>query len=167
MNKNFSVKFWIKLDQNPAWKDKDSVIDFPSFVVNEGIQIFFSKHESLFKVFVLHPLIGYRKMVTDVEAYIGKDAFVAFTNDESESKLYINGSLVSTVTPTNLGDDLEIGDYVMVKVDKGELKTLNIEGEGVQIIAPAKISAISDETVSLYFFAQNENLDLSKDRLVY
>lgn len=166
MNKEYTVTFWIRLNNNPSWKDRDSNIYFPPITNENGIQTHFSKYGTTFKIYVLHPEIGFRKIVADIEAYIGNDTFVAFTNNDKESKLYLNGALVSTTVSTDLTTELEIGDYVMAEIKENDLKSIHIK-DGVVTIAPARVESINGDRIKLNFFGQNETIELNTNRLIH
>lgn len=163
MNKGFTITFWIRVGKNPGWMQLDSDINFPPFVVNEGINVYFSKYQNLLKVYVLHPSVGYRKIVFDISDYIQKDMFVALTNSKNETKLYLNGSLKLTCDLKDLSSNLEVGDYVLANIQSEDLNNVKV-GKNVEVVLPAKIKSIEKNKLTLFFFNVNEysTLDISK-----
>ncbi len=166
IKKDFTVTFWIRNSNNPGWNLKDSDINFPPFTINEGIRVFFFKVKSYFTVCVLHPEIGYRKIKTDVTNYLGKDTFVAFTNDKDFSKLYLNGELAASIKKTSLLKEIEPGDFVMVKLKSGDIPDIAIDNKNVSVILEAKVAKINGKNVDLYFYNINKNKLLPKTRIV-
>jgi hypothetical protein len=148
---DFSVTFWIKAQKNPGWMNSDSEINFPPFTVKQGIMVFFCKIRENLKIYLLHPDLGYRKLTSKITNYLGKDTFVALTNTESETSLYLNADLVKKIEKKDLINDLEVGDYVMVNVKNGDLQNVQI-GKGDTILMPAKIKTLSKENAQLEFF---------------
>lgn len=149
---DFSITFWIRAQNNPGWMKKQSEINFPPFTVSQGIMVFFSKIRENLNIYLLHPDLGYRKLTANITNYLRNDTFVALTNTEQETCLYLNADLVEKIAKKNLINDLEIGDYVMVKVKNGDLKNIQI-GENISTLMPAKIRKLSGKTAQLEFFA--------------
>lgn len=164
---DFSITFWIKVVRNPGWTSKESEINFPPFTIKPGIQVFFSKYGEKMKVYILHPDLGYRKIEANVEKYLQGDAFVVLTNSHKESKLYLNTDLLATIKRSNLIQNIEIGDYVMVNVQDGDLKNVTINKKGTKIILPAKIQNKKDGKVILNFFNIKEISELPISRIYY
>jgi len=131
---------------------ENSEINFPPFTVKNGIMVFFKKVRYKFKVYILHPELGFRKLTTNIADFLRNDAFIALTNNVSETILYLNGDMVRKVNKEDLAEELEIGDYVMVEVKNDELENIDI-GEGVHASFPAKIKKIKTETVQFEFFS--------------
>jgi len=127
--------------------------------------IYSAKYNNKFKVFILHPEYGYRKLVVNVSKYIGKDTFVAITAKGKETKLYLNVDLVSTVQREDVVSSLEIGDFVMVKICQGDLKNVNIPTK-VEVIQPAEVQSLNGETATFYFFQSNEIVVLPINKLI-
>ena len=160
-NNEFSITFWIDIYKNPAWLKEDSEIIFPMFTVKNGIIVFFSKIKEKLKVYLLHPEIGYRKLVVDVSKYIGSKTFVALTNSSEETILYLNAVQVCILKVNENVESLEIGDYVMVVVKNGELEGLKIEGD-IEVMLPAKILKISDNKMQFEFFTTGDKLKIAE-----
>ncbi len=166
MNKNFTITFWIKTERNPTWTDIDSEINFPPFTINEWIQVFFSKYWTQLKIYILHPELWYRKISTNIKKYLLEKTFIALTNTESDTNLYINWELVNSIKIKDLDKNLEIWDYVMVNIKDWDLSNIKVTGD-VQVILPAKIKAINWNNITLDFFNSWEIKDLDKSFLVY
>jgi hypothetical protein len=166
-NSEFTITFWIKVNKNPAWNESDSEINFPPFTVKNGIQVYFSKYGPKLKAYILHPEMGYRKIIANIENYLHKDAFIALTNSDKENKLYINAKLVKTSKTGTLRRGLEIGDYVMVSIKDGDLKNTKLSGD-MDLILPGKIISIEDKSkVTIFFFNINETATVSKSKLKF
>lgn len=166
MNKDFTITFWIRVDKNPGWMKLDSDINFPPFLVNDGINVYFTKHQNFLKVYVLHPSVGYRKIVFDISDYVQKDLFIALTNSKDETKLYLNGKLKLTSNLKDLPSNIEVGDYVLVNIRAGDLKTVKLDGN-LEVVLPAKIVSIDKKNLSLFFFNVNEYATLDISRLKF
>src|SRR5258708_23415403 len=163
MKNIFSITFWIEVLKNPSWMDFDSDINFPPFVVNGDINVFMFKQGQYLKIYILHPEIGFRKIVANVKNVIGKDLFVAITNLDNETLLYLNSKLSVSVLSKNTLKSLEVGDFVLAKILPGDLKKIVVD-KNTSAIIPAKITAIDNNYVTLFFFQQNEVKQLSIDR---
>lgn len=166
MNKNFSITFWLRNSENPSWGDPRSIIYFPPLSVNEGINVYFSKIANKLKVYVLHPDIGYRKISVDITTSLGKDTFIALTNTAEQSMLYINATLTATVPVSNQRDNLEAGDYVMLKVRENELRTLNF-GSFIDVVLPGRVESINEGSVNVLFPDRDERKEFILDRLEF
>lgn len=167
MNNEFTITYWIRIKDNPGWMKLDTDINFPPFTVNNGIQVFFSKIKVTLRVYILHPELGYRKLSADVSNYLQKDAFIALTNSTNETKLYINTQEVASVAHQNLIKTLEVSDYVMVRVQNGDLSTITIQS-GLTVIIPAKVQKINGDRVTLQFLTgSTEIVELPKSRIHY
>jgi len=166
VNKEFSITFWIRVSHNPRWKEDNSEINFPPITANNGAMVFFSKDGKKLKVYILHPELGYKKLDANIEQFIKKDAFIALTNSQEVTKLYVNGELIKSLESA-AKYKIESGDYVMVQVEPGDSKSINI-GENIQVILPAKIVDIKEggKTIKLQTFNPLEILELPKERLV-
>jgi hypothetical protein len=167
--KEFSITFWIRLKNNPKWNDIESDINFPPINGPQGTKIFFSKYRNLLKVYVLHPDIGYRKMTADITKYIGKDAFIAITNAELLTKLYINAELVDSFDKNSGDIDIEVDDYVMVNLRNQDVTKITIGPEVQDFVMPAKVNKIvSDKSLAvLFLFEIDEVVELPLDRIRY
>ncbi len=164
----FSVTFWIRNDANPDWKNKDSFIDFPPIDLRDkGIVIHFRKFRDILKVYVLNSDIGFRKLVADVSDHIGKDVFIAITNSETETKLYLDAELVATVKRYESKDNLEIGDFVILGVKEGDLKGLTISDPSLNVALEAEIKKINQDEAILQFKELNEITKLPLSRIIY
>ena len=155
----FSITFWIRTQKNPGWMKKESEINFPPFTVKQGIMIFFSKIRENLKIYLLHPDLGYRKLTANITKYLRNDTFVALTNTEEETNLYLNADLVKNITKENLRNDLEIGDYVMVEIKNKDFKNIQI-GENISTLMPAKIRKLSGNTAQLEFFTIGKKIQV-------
>lgn len=164
MSKEFTVTFWVRIKSNPKWNETKSEINFPPVFTNDRALIFFSKYGELLKVYILHPELGYKKIVTNIEKYLRMDTFLALTNSPKESKLYLNGKLVETIKANKKKIVPEAGDYVMVKIKSGDSKSLTI-GDNVEVIVPAKIIEVRSKSLELQLFNPSEKLILSEDRI--
>jgi hypothetical protein len=163
MNKEFSITFWIRLDKNPKWLDKFSDIDFPP-INKEGIQIYFSKRKENFIVYILHPLIGYRKISANIKDYLTKDTFIALTNSGDETKLYVNADLLKTVNANTLIENVDIGDYIMLEVKRDDITKLIAKNIST-IIAPAKIVSFEAENVIVDLITLGEIIKVPKSQI--
>jgi hypothetical protein len=168
---DFSVTFWIENSNNPGWNKKHSIINFPPSTVKEGIQIFFTKIEILLKVYVLHPELGYRKITANIEDYIGINTFIALTNSESSTKLYINAKQAGETQNKDLITNLEISDYVMVKVFNNDINNVQID-DSIYAIFPARIKSLdhNDNTAKFEFFTIGSKIQIVRlpiDRIKY
>ena len=161
----FTITFWIKADENPGWNSEDTDVRFPPFTVQKGIKVFTVKYGRKFKVYILHPQFGYRKVTADIHEYIGKNAFIAITVDGKISKLYLNAKLISTLSVDEMISELEQGDFILVRVQSEDLKNIRI-AEGVQVVMPAEVKAIESTKLRLFFFDINEIAELPRDRIV-
>lgn len=158
MKQEFSITFWISPEKNPSWLKSDSEISFPPFTVKNGVRVYFKKQETQLKIYILHPEVGYRKIVADIDKYIGSKCFVALTNTKLETKLYLNAHLVKSVKREELLETLEVGDYVMVETEENNLGAT----------MPAKVDKIvDDEKVVFDFFEKQEVKTFSKEKVVY
>lgn len=163
MNKEFSITFWIRINNNPKWTDRFSDIDFPPITTNEGIQLYFSKRKETFVVYVLHPIFGYRKIFANIKKYLHKDAFIALTNSDKETKLYVNADLVKTTKINTIKDKIEIGDYVMLELKQGDSSKLL--SNNISIIAPARIVSFDEENVTADLITVGEIVKVSKEQI--
>jgi len=161
----FSITFWIKKNENPGWNINDSIIRFPLFIVKNGIKVSFIKNQRNLKVFILHPEIGYRKMIADIKNNIGSDTFIALNVKNEVTELYINAKLVSSKNTSEILASIEVGDMVMAKVINSELKSINI-GEGIEKYFPAEIKSIEGEKCTMLFFEFGEIIELSMERII-
>lgn len=166
MNKEFTITFWVSLDKNPSWVDTNSEINFPPFSTNNWIQVFFSKIWKELKIYILHPELWYRKIKANIEKYLTEKTFIALTNDENETKLYLNANLVTIVSKQDLKTNLEVWDYVMVQIKNWDLEKLKIDWE-IEVIVQAIIKKIKWDSLTLDFFTYWEIKILSKDKLIY
>lgn len=164
INKEFTISFKINVEKNPKWKDVDSSINFPPITTGDGVKVFFSKIKTLLKAYVLHPDVKYRKLSIDVSEYLNQDIHVVLTNSESETKLYINGKLVKTLNIENFKENLEEGDYVLIKPKQGDLKSISFD-KSAQIILWGKIESIKNDSINLELFQPPETVTLPKDRI--
>lgn len=155
----FSITFWIRTQKNPGWMKKESEINFPPFTVKQGIMVFFSKIRENLKIYLLHPDLGYRKLTANITKYLQNDIFVALTNTEQETNLYLNADLVKKIAKDNLMNDLEIGDYVMVEIKNDDFENIQI-GENISMLMPAKIRKLSGETAQLEFFTIGDKIQV-------
>ncbi len=165
--KEFSITFWIRVQNNSSWKEKESDIRFPPITIPEkGVTVHSCKYGTKFKVYILHPEIGFRKLVADITDYFGKDTFVAVVNTIENTQLYLNAKLVETIKTTDLNQQLEVGDFVMVKVKDGDLKNITITGD-LEVVFPAEIKKIDGNNLTLFFYENNQITQLSKERILY
>ncbi len=165
--KEFSITFWIRVNNNPSWKEKESDIKFPPITISEkGVIVHSSKYGTKFKVYILHPEIGFRKLSADITKYIGTDTFVVVVNDDEKSQLYLNAELVETIKITDISKQLEVGDFIMVKVKDGDLDNIKIKGD-LEVAFPAEIKKIDNNNLTLFFYNLNKITQLSKDRILY
>jgi len=155
----FSITFWIRTQKNPGWMEKESEINFPPFTVKQGIMVFFSKIRENLKIYLLHPDLGYRKLTVDITNYLRNDTFVALTNTDRETNLYLNANLIKKITVEDLMNDLEIGDYVMVEVKNKDFENIQI-GENISTLMPAKIKKLSGDTAQLEFFTIGQKIQI-------
>lgn len=119
------------------------------------------------KIYLLHPEMGYRKLKVKIDKYITNDTFVALTNNDEVTKLYLNAELVKEVTKGDIKNDLEIGDYVMVALKNNDFKNINID-ENSKFITSAKIKKILDDYLELEIFGIGPKIyikELKKERL--
>ena len=130
---------------------ENSEINFPPFTVKNGIMVLFSKIREQLKVYLLHPELGYRKLTANISKYLRNDAFVALTNTEFDSNLYLNADHLKKITKTELLSNLEVGDYVMVEVRDNELENIEI-GRSVTALMLAKIKKLTGDKAQLEFF---------------
>ena len=166
-NKEFSITFWIYVKNNPGWQNENSEINFPPFTVNNGITVYFSKIRDKLKVYLLHPEIGYRKLVAKVTKYLNANTFVVLTNSPAETILYLNAEQVCKFEPDENMEPLEIGDYVMVEVKDNEVETLNIDGN-IEVLLPARIKKIITDKIQFEFFTvgnKTQIVELDKNRI--
>jgi len=147
----FTITFWIRIQNNPGWMKKESEIYFPFFTVKQGILVFFSKIRQNLKIYILHPDLGYRKLTANIAKYLRNDTFIALTNTEQETKLYLNADLVKEIVKEDLFNDLEVGDYVMVEIKNDDFENIKINKE-ISMLAPAKIRKLLGETAQFEFF---------------
>lgn len=163
----FTITFWIKVNKNPAWNQADSEINFPPFTVNNGIQVYFSKYGSKLKTYILHPEIGYRKIVADIGKYLHKDAFIALTNSDDGNKLYINAKLVKVFKKGNLRRGIEVGDYIMASIKENDLHNVKVSNN-MDVVLPGKVISLEDKPrITVFFFSLNETVTLNKSRLKF
>lgn len=163
----FSITFWIRVQNNHSWNEIGSDIRFPPFTIpNTGVKVHCCKYGKIFKIYILHPDVGYRKLTADITNYIGKDTFVAVVNTEDDVKLYLNAELVETVRITDLYQQLEVGDFVMVNVEDGDLENIVIKGD-LKVALPAEIKKIDGEDLTLFFYELNQITQLSKEKILY
>ena len=160
----FSITFWIRALRNPGWSDLESEIRFPPVTTKDGIRIFCAKYGKHFKVYVLHPEYGYRKLSIDASSYMGKDTFVAVTVKGENSKLYLNSEEVLSLDRKEMSKTIELGDIVMVSVKNGDLSNFKIEGQ-ISVLLPAEVKRILDDEIEFYFFGLKEVSRLGKERI--
>jgi hypothetical protein len=163
MNKEFSITFWIRLDKNPKWVDRFSDIDF-SPINKEGIQVYFTKRKEKFVVYILHPVIGYRKVTANIKNYLNIDAFIALTNSGDETKLYINADLLKTVEADTLIENVDIGDYIMLKIERGNITKQMAQNVGT-LIVPAKIISFEGNNVIADLITIGEIIKVPKSQI--
>jgi hypothetical protein len=155
----FTVTFWIRREENPGWVKKDSIINFPPLMVEHGIMIFFSKIREKFKIYLLHPELGHRKMSEDVSQYLSDDMFIAVSNTPTETKLYLNGKPVQILERGKIIQDLEVGDYVMAEIQNDDFDNIDIN-ENVSMLSAAKILTLSKKSARLEFFQLGNKLKI-------
>lgn len=165
-NVEFSITFGIRTAQNPAWNLIDSEVKFPPFTLTGGIQVYVMKIQKFLKIYILHPELGYRKLVSDISDFIAKDTFVAITTKGTITKLYLNAILISTVKFDKEKNNIEIGDFVLVKIKNGDLKSIVINGD-IEIVLVAEIKSINTDNLKLLFIDCNEIASLNKDKLIH
>ena len=166
-NNDFSITFWIEKYSNPGWNNKDSEVRFPPFTVKNGILVFFSKIRDKLKIYILHPDIGYRKMVTNISSFISQSTFVALTNSSTVSKLYLGTKTNPPAEVELINEPLEVGDYIMAIVKNNEIQGLSIEGD-IEVFLPATIKKIKDNRLQLEFFTvgnKTQIIELDKERI--
>lgn len=161
----FSVTFRIRIAENPAWASVDTDVRFPSITVHQGVKVYSSKYGKILKVYVLHPDVGYRKLAANIEKHLGRDTFVVITVDGDMTTLYLNGEFVTARDVNEMIRDIEVGDYVMVKIASGDLRRIAV-GDGVAVTVPAEVKKVDGETLSLYFFELKELASLPRERVV-
>ena len=166
MKKEFSITFWVSVEKNPSWIEKDSEITFPPFSVNNWIQVYVSKIWKTLKVFILHPELWYRKITANIEEYLTEKTFIALTHTKLETKLYFNAKLASVIDNKKLNSNLEVWDYVMVKIKNWDLNTLMVTGKA-EVIWQAKIEKIQWDKLTLNFFGQWEVKTFLKNKLIF
>lgn len=166
MNQDFSITFWIEVEKNPSWTDKDSIINFPPFQTKDWIKVFFSKCWVDLKVNILHPNLWCRKVVANIEKYIWVDAFIALTNSKNDTKLYVNAENLYSAKRKDLLDNLEKDDYVLIEITDEELDGLKIQ-DWVSVAIPAKIKSIDNDEIVLDFFENNQVKKMWKDKVFY
>lgn len=162
----FSITYWIRAEKNPGWNSEDAEIRFPPFTVEKGIKVYTVKQGNFYKIYILHPEYGYRKIAANIKEHIGRDTFVAITVDDTETKLYFNAHLASSSSTDKMVDELEIGDFVMVNVRSGDLKKFNM-GRELEVVMPAEVKGIDGNLLELYFFELKEIVKLPRERIVY
>ena len=155
---DFSIVFWIDIKQNPGWRDRDSEINFPPFVT-KGIKVYFSKIGTKLKVYLLHPEIGYRKLVADISKYLNGSTHVVLTNSEKETILYLNAEQASVCIKGKKIFPLEVNDYVMLEVKKNEIDGLSIKGD-VSVIVPAKIKKMNGDKYQFLVFGYDSKVQV-------
>jgi len=163
MNKEFSITFWIRVDKNPNWMNSFSDINFPPITNNEGIQVYFSKKKENFVVYILHPEIGSRKISTSVKSYLDKDAFIAVTSSEEETKLYVNADLLKTVKNNTIAEKIDVGDYAVIELKNGDSSRISVEG--LQVSVPAKIISFEDTYVVAEIIHVGEIVKVPKSQI--
>lgn len=165
----FSITFWIRINENPGWKNIEADINFPPFTVKHGIIVYFSKYGEELKIYLLHPELGYRKLVVNIKNYLNKDTFIALTNSSTETKLYLNANLVTKIDKDNLKNNLEVGDYVMVEIQDNDFNDISI-GSTTSVLTPAKIKKIFNNSAQfelLNLGPKIKVIDLPIERIKY
>lgn len=163
----FSITFWIRVKNNSSWNEIGSDIRFPPFTISTtGAKVHCCKYGKIFKIYILHPDIGYRKLTADITKYIGKDTFVAVVNTKDDVKLYLNAELVETVRIADLYQHLEVGDFVMANVEAGDLENLVIKAD-LKVALPAEIKKIDGGNLTLFFHELNQITQLPKEKILY
>lgn len=166
---DFSITFWIRKNENPGWSNIEADINFPPFTVKHGIIVYFSKYGEELKIYLLHPELGYRKLVVNIKDYFKEDAFIALTNNLTETKLYINANLVAEINKDTLENNIEVGDYVMAEIKDNDFNDISI-GTTTSVVTPAKIKKISNNSVQFELLNLGPNIkviDLPIERIKY
>jgi len=166
MQKNdFTVTFWIRISENPDWANSTSLIRFPPVLKDERVSVFTTKYKEFLKIFVLDQDLGYRKIKTKINDFIGKDTFVALTVEGDLTKLYLNAKHIITESKNEMKNDLEIGDVVMVEVRDQELLGVRINEE--HAIFQAEVKQIFGENGTFYFTDLNQMVVLPLNRIQF
>lgn len=89
-----SVSFWIKIKDNPQFKDRDSNINFMLNKDFGGVTLTILKEKENLIVEVDNKSYGRTRITQNILGYLNKDMMVALTWKEYSLKLYLNGELI-------------------------------------------------------------------------
>lgn len=99
MNNNLtnegSITFWIRLKENPPFKDLESNINFMHDHDVGGVKLTIIKEKSAMRVVVNNSKYGIAILEADISKKLSKDMMVALTWTKESAKFYLNGEPIS------------------------------------------------------------------------
>lgn len=90
-----SVNFWIRINENPAFKDLDTNLTFMNEQDVGGVKITVVKEKSTMRVIVNNLKYGISKIASDITKKSTSDMMVTITWDSEIVTLYLNSKKVS------------------------------------------------------------------------
>ena len=162
---DFTITFWIKAKSVSKWRRYGSVICFPKLITENGIQVYFKKVKTSLKIFIIHPVYCYQKLSVNIKDYIKKDTFVLLTFSEGRSTLYLNSNKAGK-NIINLDKRIEVGDFVLVKLNSKDLIRNNISSN-LRLTTPAIIKKIKRGKLKVNIFELKEVIYVNKSQIFF
>lgn len=94
LRKEGSLSFWIRIKDNPPFKDPKSNINFMLNKDISGLLLTILKEKEDLRIEIDNPDYGKIRIIHDISKYLNEDMMVALTWKENIVKLYLNGKLV-------------------------------------------------------------------------
>lgn len=99
MNKDLTFKgtvnFWVRLQENPHFKQKGSNISFMNGKEMGGVTLTVVKEQAVLRVVLHNSRYGVARIASDISDKLIDDMMVTITWDSRSTKLYLNGEITS------------------------------------------------------------------------
>lgn len=95
LTKEGSVTFWIRIKDNPHFKDKNSNINFMLSKNVGGVNLTILKEKEDLRVEVSNRKFGKTRIIHNIKEYLENDMMVALTWEKETVTLYLNGKIAT------------------------------------------------------------------------
>ena len=95
LTKEGSMSFWVRISQNPNFKNPETNIKFMHESDVGGLLLTVLKERTSLRVEIRNPVFGVSILESDISKKLKEDMMVAVTWAKKEAKLYINGELAA------------------------------------------------------------------------
>lgn len=124
--------------------------------------VFCIKYAEFFRVFVLHPALGWRKIKVDATKHLGKAAMVTVIVEGKQTRLFLDAEKKQELSQPSSAGDVEEGDVVLIELHAGDSEAYQVASD----VHPAVVETIVDDEATFTLIGPNSSVSLPISRIV-